>query len=110
MAYAQAQQDLKVATYAPVPLREAQEALLHAEQVWDKDKDVREVQNQAAVAKRRVEVARAMADKKLAETEIEQLGTERHRLLLEARTMEAQRARQEAEQARREAESYKQLR
>jgi len=98
-AFAQAQQDPQVATNAPVALREAEEAVHRAEQTWEKDKDVREVQNLAAVAERRVEIARAAAEKKTAENELAQLGGERERVLLEARTREAERAQREADQA-----------
>lgn len=102
--FAQAQQDPAVATNAPVALREAEEAVNRAEQTWEKNKDVREVQNLAAVAERRVEVARAAATKKMAENESAQLATERERVLLEARTREAERAQREADQ------SYKEVR
>src|SRR5262249_50254111 len=61
--------------------------------------DSREVQNLAAVAKRRVEVARAAADKKRAENEVARLGAERDRVLLDARTRQAERAQREAHQA-----------
>ena len=98
-AYAQAQQDPQVATNAPVALREAEEAVRRAEQTWEKDKNVREVQNLAAVAKRRVEVARAAAEKKMAEDELAHLSAERERVLLDARTREAERAQREADQA-----------
>jgi hypothetical protein len=110
MAYAQAQQDPQVANNAPVALREAQEAVLRAEQVWDKEKDVREVQNLAAVAKRRVEVARAAAEKKQAEIALAELNAERDRVLLDARTREAQRAELEAQRHRQQVEAAKQLR
>lgn len=95
--FAQAQQDPQVATNAPVALREAEEAMRRAEQAWEKDKNLREVRNLAAVAQRRVEVARAAADKKMAEDEIEQLRSERERVLLEARTREAERMQREAD-------------
>ncbi len=98
-AYAQAQQDPQVATNAPVALREAEEAVRRAEQTWEKDKNVREVQNLAAVAKRRVEVARAAAEQKMAEDELAHLSAERERVLLDARTREAERAQREADQA-----------
>lgn len=103
-AYAQAQQDPQVATNAPVALREAEEAVRRAEQTWEKDKNVREVDNLAAVAKRRVAVARAEAHKKMAEMEVAELGSERQRVLLEARTREAERAQREADR------SYQQVR
>lgn len=110
MSYAQAQQDPQVANNAPVALREAQEAILRAEQTWDKDKNVREVQNLAAVAKRRVEVARAAAEKRRAEIELEELNAQRDRVLLDARTREAQRAHMEAERAQRETETSRPVR
>jgi len=103
-AYAQAQQDPQVATNAPVALREAEEAVRRAEQTWEKSKNVREVQNLAAVAERRVALARAAAEKKMAENELAELSAERERVLLEARTREAERAQREADR------SYQQVR
>jgi hypothetical protein len=111
LAYAEARDNPQVASRAPVALREAEEALLRAEQVWDKEKDVREVQNLAAVARQRAELARAAAEQKQAEAEIEELGGTRDRLLLDARTREAQRAQEQAERAQREADqAYQQVR
>ena len=49
MTYAEAHDNPQVASRAPVALREAEEALLYAEQTWDKEKDVREVQNLTAI-------------------------------------------------------------
>jgi outer membrane protein OmpA-like peptidoglycan-associated protein len=57
------------------------------------------VQNLSAVAVRRVEVARAAAEKKQSENELEQLRSERERVLLEARTREAERAQRQADQS-----------
>jgi uncharacterized protein DUF4398 len=110
-AYAEARDTPQVASRAPVALREAEETLLRAEQIWDKDKDVKEVQNLAAVALQRAEIARAAAAQKQAEAELEELTASRDRLLLEARTREAQRAQEQAERAQREADqAYKQVR
>jgi len=110
-AYTQAQADPQVSNRAPVALREAEEAVRRAELTWDKEKDVREVQNLAAVARQRVELAHAAAAQKQAEAEAEQLGAERERVLLEARTHEAQRAQEAAERAQREADqAYQQVR
>src|SRR6186713_1771943 len=72
-AYAEARDNPQVASRAPVALREAEEALLRAEQIWDKEKDVREVQNLAAVGRQRAEIARAAAEQKQAEAELEEL-------------------------------------
>jgi Domain of unknown function (DUF4398) len=110
-AYAEARDNPQVASRAPVALREAEETLLHAEQIWDKEKDVREVQNLAAVARQRAEVARAAAEQKQAEAELEDLTMARDRLLLDARTREAQRAQEQAERAQREADqAYQRVR
>ena len=110
-AYAEARDTPQVASRAPVALREAEETLLRAEQIWDIDQDVKEVQNLAAVARQRAEIARAAAAQKQAEAELEELTASRDRLLLEARTREAQRAQEQAERAQREADqAYKQVR
>ena len=110
-AYAEAYDTPQVASRAPVALREAEEALLRAEQTWDKDKDVKEVQNLAAVARQRAEIARAAAAQKQAEAELEELTASRDHLLLEARTREARRAQEQAERAQREADqAYQQVR
>ncbi|HEY5867476.1 MAG TPA: DUF4398 domain-containing protein [Candidatus Tectomicrobia bacterium] len=61
MAYTEAQANPQVASRAPVALREAEEALLRAAQLWDKDKDVREIQNLAAVAQRTAKETAAKA-------------------------------------------------
>jgi Domain of unknown function (DUF4398) len=110
-AYAEARDTPQVASRAPVALREAEETLLRAEQLWDKEKDVREVQNLAAVAQQRAEIARAAAAQKQAEAELEELTAARDRLLLEARTREARRAQEQAERAQRETDqAYQQVR
>ena len=70
LEYAEARDNPQVASRAPVALREAEETLLRAEQIWDKDKDVKEVQNLAAVARQRAELARAAAEQKQAEAEL----------------------------------------
>jgi hypothetical protein len=110
-AYAEVRDNPQVASRAPVALREAEEALLRAEQVWDKEENVREVQNLAAVARQRTEIARAAAEQKQAEAELEEFITARDRLLLEIRTRQAQRAQEQAEQAQRAADqAYQQVR
>ncbi len=101
MSYAEARDNPQVASRAPVALREAEEALLRAEQTWDKDKDITEVQNLAAVARQRAEIARAAGEQKQAEAELEELSASRDSLLLDARTREAQRAQEQAERAQR---------
>jgi OmpA-OmpF porin, OOP family len=96
-AYAQAEQTPAVVTNAPVPLREAQQALQRAEREWTDHHDTEEVQRLAALATQRVAIARAAAEKKVDDTQIQQATEERAQVLLASRTREAQRAHQQAQ-------------
>src|SRR5919109_1197529 len=69
--YLQAQQNPQITAYAPVALREAEQPLRQAERLWAEDKDAAEVQHLAYVSERRIEIARAAAEQKLAEAEIQ---------------------------------------
>ena len=106
-AYAQAEQTPEVVANAPVPLREAHHALQRAEHVWADNHDTEEVQHLAALASQRVDIARAAAEKQVAEAQIQQATEERDQVLLNARTGEAQRAQQQAAQATQEAQAAK---
>jgi OmpA-OmpF porin, OOP family len=97
--YMQAQQDPQIAANAPVALREAERALKQAEQAWKDEKGEDEVQHLAYIAERKTETARAIAEQKVAEAEIQKLAKERERVLLESRTSEARRAQREAQAA-----------
>src|SRR6266436_8661781 len=99
-AYAQAQQTPQVVTQAPVPLQEADQTLRRAERVWADDKDTEEVQHLSYLTTQRVEIAKTVAEKKLAEGSIQQANQERDQVLLDARTRDAQRAHGEAERAK----------
>src|SRR5919109_3556244 len=82
-AYAQAEQTPAVVANAPVPLREANQALQRAERAWADQHDTEEVQHLAALASQRVAIAEAAAEKKVAEAQIQQATEERDRVLLE---------------------------
>jgi outer membrane protein OmpA-like peptidoglycan-associated protein len=103
-AYTQAEQTPAVVAHAPVPLQEANQALRRAERVWTDDHDAEEVQHLAYLATQRVEIAKAAAEKHLAEAQIQQSTEERDQVLLDARTRAAQRATQEATQAQQQAQ------
>jgi OmpA-OmpF porin, OOP family len=90
LSYTQAQQNPQIATNAPVAWREAERALQNAERAWKEDEDQEEVQHLAYVAERKVEIA---------EAEVQRLGEERDRVLLESRSREAQQAQQTAQTA-----------
>ena len=103
-AYTQAQQTPQVATQAPVALQDADQALQRAERVWADDHNTEEVQHLAVLTTQRVEIAKAVTEKKVAEASIQQANQERDQVLLGARTREAQGAKQEAEQAKQQAQ------
>jgi outer membrane protein OmpA-like peptidoglycan-associated protein len=94
--FAKAQQDPQISSHAPVAVHEARESLRRAEESWEKEGDVEETEHLAYLTEQRTEIARAMAQRRLAEAEAQQLAQERDRVRLEARTREAERAREEA--------------
>jgi OOP family OmpA-OmpF porin len=99
LSYTQAQQNAQLAANAPIAWREAEQALQKAEQAWKDDEDPEEVQHLAYVAERKVDIARASAQQKVAEVEVQRLGEERDQVLLESRSREAQQAKQTAQTA-----------
>jgi OmpA-OmpF porin, OOP family len=108
LAYTQAQQNPQIVTHAPVALREAEQTLQHAQQVWKDDEDEEEVQHLAYMTERRVDIARATAEQKLAEAEIRRLAEEREQVLLTSRGREAEGARQQAHEAKARVEQLQQ--
>jgi len=101
--FQQAQQNPNITNYAPVALQEAQSSLQRAERVWKEDEDRKEVGHLTYLVERRIEIARATADKKMAEAKLARLGETREQILLNARTRDAQHAQSEAEQAKAQA-------
>jgi outer membrane protein OmpA-like peptidoglycan-associated protein len=91
-SYQAAAGDPEVTRNAPVPLHEAQQALANADEAWQEG-ERRETEHLAYVAQRRVEIARAIADRRRAEQQVEDLHARRPEVLLGARTAEAERAR-----------------
>ena len=104
-AYAQAEQTPAVVSNASVPLREAHQALQRAEREWTDHHDTEEVQHLATLASQRVDIARAAAEKQVAEAQIQQATEDRDQVLLNARTREAQRAQQQAQVATSQAQA-----
>src|SRR5947208_11083719 len=85
-AYTQAEQTPAVVSNASVPLREAHQALQRAEREWTDHHDTEEVQHLATLATQRVDIARAAAEKQVAEAQIQQGTEDRDQVLLDART------------------------
>lgn len=87
-SYDEARQDPEIVRQAPPTLHEAEQALREAEQADDQE----EVNHLAYMAQRGVEIARAEAQRKTAETEAERALEGRDKIVLEARTREADEA------------------
>jgi outer membrane protein OmpA-like peptidoglycan-associated protein len=100
----QAQRDPQVTAEAPVALQEAEQTLGRAERTWKADHNAEEAQHLAQLTEQRIEIARAVAQRRMAEADIQQLGRERERVLQEARAREARLAQEAAERAQQEAE------
>lgn len=93
--YQQAQQDPDIKTHAPAALQEAGTTLSRAERVWEEEQDSEEVQHLAYVTDQKIEIARAKAQQRMAEAEIEQLGGAREQVLLESAQQRARKLEQE---------------
>jgi outer membrane protein OmpA-like peptidoglycan-associated protein len=91
------QADEELAGYAPLALGEAERALRQAETATgDKTRRIHLIY----MADRRIQIARAIAQREQLDQEIRLLETEKNEMLVRASQLEAERARLEAEQAR----------
>lgn len=104
--YRDAAADPHVTQYAPVALHDAEQALQQAERAVERDRD--RVPHLAYVARQRVEIARAHAQKAMAIERMDQLAQEREQVLLQARGQQAQQAQQQAQQAQRRSQQLEQ--
>ncbi len=84
--YTQATGDPQVATHASVALHEAEESLRKAERGSDKE----DVNHYAYLAEKQVAIARAEAQRKVAEAQAAQQLEQHDKILLQARTRQAQ--------------------
>jgi len=82
--------------YAPLALGEAERALRQAEAATGDTQRIHLIY----MADRRIQIARAIAQREQLEQEVDRLGAERSDLLVRASQLEAERARMEAERAR----------
>lgn len=76
-AYEHARQDPEVVGRASVALDSAWRALEKAERHWTTEKDIIEVEHLAYIAEKRIDIARAIARRRLAADEIQQLKSQR---------------------------------
>jgi len=98
--YSQAQSNPQVAANAPLALHEAEQALKAAENAEDEE----QLEQLAYVAERKAQVAISVAERKIAETDVEKMGKEKDKVVLQAREREIDKKAQEAEVAKRQAE------
>jgi OmpA-OmpF porin, OOP family len=74
-AYQKARQDPLVVRNAGAALDRAGQTIETADQVWIKEQDVDEVEHLAYIAEKRVEIARAIAQRRLAAEELKSIGS-----------------------------------
>ncbi|MDZ4731796.1 MAG: OmpA family protein [Xanthomonadales bacterium] len=91
------QSDQELSGYAPLALGEAERATRAAENATGNDTQRLHL---LYMADRRIQIARAAAQREKMESELEQLRLEHSRLLVRASQLETEQARQEADQAR----------
>jgi outer membrane protein OmpA-like peptidoglycan-associated protein len=105
-AYAQAEADQNVTTYAQGPLMEAGNAI----KVGEKASDYKEIDHQAYLAERKTQIAKTVTEWKMAEKEREALSEEQDQLIkktkrqVDAKTRELELTKMEADMKTREAE------
>ena len=73
-SYTRARQDRDLVARAGVALERARLTLEQAERVWTNDKEVVEAEHLAYLAEKRVEIARAVARRRLAVEELQRIG------------------------------------
>lgn len=94
--YSNAQASPQVARLAPIELKEAGEALDRANAAQSKRENRNTVDSLAYLAKQKVAIAQATAQRKNAELALASAAAERNSVLLQGRTIEADQARQQA--------------
>jgi outer membrane protein OmpA-like peptidoglycan-associated protein len=107
VAYRSAMSDPSVASKGQVQLSEANKELDRAKKAFKDGEDEEVVDHYAYLAKRRVDIARATAERSTAQQQVEALGERRDAVVLDARTQEADRARERAAMAELTAESLR---
>jgi outer membrane protein OmpA-like peptidoglycan-associated protein len=107
-AYQRAEKNPDIAGNAAVALHDAQQTLNRAEREWEQNRDQAEAEHLAYLTKQRVEIAQRLAERNMAEKEIQGLSEERQKVIMEARERELLQTRKEAEERAREAERAQQ--
>lgn len=98
-SYDQARINPQVTKYAQGELHDAGKAVDEAKRALEKKKDKADVDHLAYIAKQRVAIAKAVAERKAAEDGLDQVSTERAQIQLNVRTAEAEAAKRRAQEA-----------
>lgn len=99
-AYQVAQNNPQVASYAPLEIKQAGDALEQANAAARSNESPEQIDKLAYLAKQKVALAEEVAKRKVAEADVARAGQERDQMRLELRTKEADRATSRAEKAR----------
>jgi outer membrane protein OmpA-like peptidoglycan-associated protein len=105
MDYRLAQNNPYVATYAPLEMKLAGDAMDQANAAANKNESAETVDRLAYVARQKVNLAQEVAKKKLAQADAEQAARERDQIRLAQRTVEADQAKASADQAKANAQA-----
>ena len=98
--YRSAQSNPKVASYAPLEMKQASDAMAKANAAAANNDSTEEIDKLAYLAKQKIALTQEVAKQKSAEAEVAKSGTERDKMRLDQRTREADQSRTAANIAR----------
>ena len=102
--YRMAQNNPKVATYAPLELKQAGDALAQADAEATKTRSAEKIDQLAYLAKQKIALTQEVANQRAAEAEVRNAGKERDQIRIDQRTNEANIAKMNAEKSKLAAE------
>ena len=98
--YRLAQNNPKVATYAPLELKQAGDALAQADAEATKSRSAEKIDQLAYLAKQKIALTQEVANQRAAEAEVRNAGKERDQIRIDQRTNEANIAKMNAEKSK----------
>jgi outer membrane protein OmpA-like peptidoglycan-associated protein len=98
-SFLDASNDRTIAQLAPNELKQAGDALQAADESWLAKDDTTKVDALAYIAKQKLEIAREVSKRRLAEEQLGEASKQREQIVAAQRTAEAQKARRDAEAA-----------
>lgn len=98
--YRMAQSNPNVASYAPLEMKQAGDALAQANAAASHNDSAEKIDKLAYLAKQKIALTQEVAKQKSAEAEVANAGKERNKIQLDQRTNEANQAKESAEQSK----------